>query len=441
MTPTLALLLCSAIVLLYLVMERRQFPDMTRALWLPTLWLLYTASKPLAVWFRRAAAADPEAGSPADRAFLLVLLVLAVAILVRRKYDWKTVLRDNKWLTAMFLFSFISIIWSPIIFTSFKRWSRELAALLMAFIIASEPSPRRAMECIVRRTTYILVPFSFLLIKYFPYYGRQYGRYSGTEMWVGMATQKNGLGRLCMLSVFFLIWSLVRRRQGAERNEGKNRDLLEILMLLLSLYLLRGPGGAYSATAIASLALGLLVYGLLQILRKGGRIISLKIVTVAAALLIFFGAATLFIGGTNLKFAVTSLGRDQTLTGRTEIWATLLPLAMTHPLLGHGFGGFYTQKLRREVITEGHNGYLDIILNTGFIGLFLTMGFFLSSCRRAHEEMSRDYDWGVLWLCLIVMVLAHNYAEASIDTFTIHLTALVLFMNVSAVGSRAPKQD
>ena len=433
MPATIALLLCTVFVLATLRIERKQSPGMTRALWLPVVWLLYTAGKPLAVWFR-IGSADAEGGSPIDRNFLIVLMVLAMIIIGKRKYNWRKCLGRNKWLTAMVVFMLISTFWSPMVFTSFKRWSRELAALLMAFVIASEPSPRLAMESLLRRTTYIFIPFSFLLINYFPIYGRQYGAFSGSAMWIGVTTQKNGLGRLCLISAFFLVWSLVRRRQGSNPASGKYQTPLELFLLLMTLYLLKGPGGTYSATALAALAIGLLAYFVFIKMKKHGRTPNRKVFTMAVLFLMFFGTVTLFIGGTNLGFIVSTFGRDSTLTGRTEIWSVLLPMAMNSPVLGHGFGGFWTQKIRTEFITEGHNGYLDILLDTGFIGLILVAGFILSSCRKAHREMTRDPDWGILWLSLILMVLVHNVTESSINTLCSHLTALILFLTVSSSG-------
>ncbi len=437
MSSTLALVFCTAFVLYALRIERKQSPETTRSLWVPTVWLLYAASKPLAVWFG-VKTDDPEAGSSLDRIFLIVLILLAVSILVRRKFDLRGCLGRNKWLAVLIVFMLVSVLWSPFIFTSFKRWAKELAAVLMALAVASEPSPRRAMESILRRTTYILIPFSMMLINYFPIYGRQYGRYSGSAMWIGVTTQKNGLGRLCLISSFFLIWSLVRRRQGSNPSAGKAQSALEVLFLLLSLYMLRGPSGSYSATAIAALLLGLAAYFGFLFMKKRGRTPSPGLVTTAAAALIFVGVATLFAGGSNLRSFVSTLGRESTLTGRTEVWAVLLPMAMSHGALGHGFGGFWTQRMRTEFITEGHNGYLDILLDTGFVGLVLMAGFIMSSARRGQRELGRDPDWGILWLSLIIMVLIHNITESSLNSLSSHLTALILFLSVSSSMDRVP---
>jgi len=432
--PTLALILCTAFVLFMLGLERKQSPDMTRTLWIPTIWMLLISSKPLSQWFL-SFAGDPESGSPLDRIFLTILMCLALWILARKKYDWRAAIKENVWLFVLIFFMLISILWSNIPYISFKRWTREFIAVLMALVVHSEPSPHRAMESILRRTTYILIPFSLLLIKYFPIYGRMYGRWSGEEEWIGVTLQKNGLGRLCLIAIFFLIWSLVRRHQGNNPPVWKYQTHLEIFVLLLTLYLLRGPRGAYSATAVTALGIGFLFYIGFYLMKKFGIYLSARTLMTILAIVIIFGIATLFTGGTSLKFYVSSVGRDETLTGRTEIWASLLPIAMQRGILGRGFGGFWTPRTREAFkIGEGHSGYLDLLLNLGFVGILLVTSFLLSSCRKAHRELSHDFDWAVLCICFLIMIVVHNITETSINTFTSQLTAVILFLSVSSSG-------
>lgn len=50
MPPSLALLICVGFVLFLLRLERQSL-GVSAALWIPTLWLLLTSSKPLAMWF------------------------------------------------------------------------------------------------------------------------------------------------------------------------------------------------------------------------------------------------------------------------------------------------------------------------------------------------------------------------------------------------------
>jgi exopolysaccharide production protein ExoQ len=343
---------------------------------------------------------------------------------------------------VLIIFMLVSILWSPIPDTSFVRWIREIQAVLMAFVVLSERSPRRAIESILRRTTYVLIPFSLILIRFFPGYGRVYNRWSGDVQWIGVTLQKNGLGRLCLISVIFLLWSLVRRRQGHNDPVWKFQTLTEIFLLGIAFWLLKGPGiGGYSATALASLAMGLLVYAGLRIAKKRGIIVSAGALQVVVALIILFGIVTIFTSGTILGSMAPSIGRNSTLTDRTAIWQAVLPAAMQHPWLGHGFGSFWTLKNKEfYTVGEAHSGYLDELLDLGFMGLLLVSLFYLSSCRKACRMLSADFDWGALWICYLIAAVVHNITESSINTFTTQLPATILILAV-ACSSDSPGPD
>jgi O-antigen ligase len=423
-------------MLLLLWLDRKQSPNVSGALWIPTIWMLHACSKPLGVWFR-SSGGNPDAGSPLDRAFLTALIFVALWILIRRRFDWSSVLKENAWLMILISFMLVSVLWSNIPSISFKRWVREFQAILMAGVVLSEPSPRQATESILRRTTFILIPFSLLLIKYFPAYGIQYGRWSGIRMWIGVSQQKNGLASLCIIATFFLIWSLIRRWQGKNAPIWKYQTYVEIIILAITFRLLGGQEGNlfYSATSIYALSAGLLVYWGFYLLRKFGIILGAGTIMTIVAIVIIFGIISLFAGGSTLGSFASSAGRNPTLTGRTEVWAQLLPLAMQQPIFGSGFGGFWTPRTRETFdISGAHSGYLDVLLGLGFVGILLVSLFLLSSCRKAQQELSRDYDWGVLWICYIIMAVVHNFGESSIDTFTSHLTAIILFFSVSSTN-------
>jgi O-antigen ligase len=311
----------------------------------------------------------------------------------------------------------------------------------MAFLVLSEWDPRQAMQCVIRRTSYILIPFSLLLIKYFPEYGRQYAHWSGGEMWAGVTTQKNGLGRLCLISAFFLIWTLIRRWKGRDIPVGKYQTLANVFVLSVTLYLLKGPPGAYSASAIGALAGGLATLVGLIWMQKHRIHLGANTLTIIMALVIVYGVAAPLLGGLGSGGLSSALGRDTTLTGRTEVWAQLVPLAMRQPILGGGFGSMWTPRTRAFYkISEGHNGYLDVLLELGFVGMAFVSMFLLSSCRKAHRELTHDFDWGSLWICYLLMAGFHNVTETSFSSLTSYLTAVLLFVAVT-YKSAAMKED
>ena len=434
MPRVLALTLCAAFVLFLLRLERKQSPNVSNALWIPTIWMLSIASKPLGVWFQTQGV-DLDSGSPLDRNFLLGMMVVSFLLLTIRGFDWSNAMRENTSLMLLIGYMFVSVFWSDIPFTSFKRWGREVAVVLMSFLVLSERDPCEAMKSIFRRTAYILLPFSVLLIRYYPEYGIEFHRWSGERMWVGVTLQKNGLGRLSLICVFFLVWSLVRRWRGHEIPIGKYQTFADVIIIIMALYLMSGGlEYAYSATGIAALATGLATLIGLSWMKKHQINLRAGTLMAIAALVIVFGVVTPFVGGTTVGSFTSTLGRDETLTGRTEIWADLLPIAMQRPVGGRGFGGIWTPSFREiHKVGEAHSGYLAILLDTGFIGLLLFSIFILSCFQKAQKVLSYDYDWGSLWICFLLMALIFNITESTFDSLTAHFTAVLVLLRISSI--------
>jgi exopolysaccharide production protein ExoQ len=430
--PILAFIVISTLVIFLLRLERRQSPGVTRSLWIPTIWMVYISSKPLSYWFPNSGS-TPDT-SPLDRFFLIILIIWAIAILIRRHFPLVKAAKENAWLMVLFGYMLVSLLWSGIPGTGFVRWVKEFQAVLMAFVLLSEPFPRQAMESIFRRTIYILIPYSLLLVKYFPEYGRDYGRWSGDEMWIGVTLQKNSLGRLCLISLFFLFWMWVKRRQKHETLVWKYLPYMEILLAATIIFLLRGPGGkVYSATAISALFAGFFVYAGLFFAKKRGRPVCVGFLLFLMTMILIAGILTPFTQGSAVGSLAPALGRSSTLTDRTVVWKSLVPVAMRRPLLGYGSGSFWTVQTKINFdISDGHSGYLDVLLNLGLIGILLVSIFLLSSCRKALREMSQDIDWALLWICCLIMSAVHNIAESSIQTFTSQFTAILLFLAVSS---------
>lgn len=76
------------------------------------------------------------------------------------------------------------------------------------------------------------------------------------------------------------------------------------------------------------------------------------------------------------------LGRDATLTGRTDIWSALIDAIQDRPWLGYGYGAFwgldsmpaYRVRMATEwLVPTAHNGWLETALSVGLLGLGLLM--------------------------------------------------------------------
>lgn len=443
MPPVLALVLCSAFVVFLLRLERKQSPTVSKTLWIPTIWFVYTSSKALGTWFKTGG--DMETGSPTDRIFLVILLVISLFVLSKRKFDWLKAVRENPWLAVIILYLLASVLWSGMPEISFRRWVRELIPVAMAFLVLSEKDPRLALESMIQRKIYILIPFSIVLIKYFPEYGRSYGRWSGGVEWVGVTYQKNSLALLCIFSIMYLVWKFVKEHHTKESAAPKMKIYADISVLLMSLYLLGGPSHTlkHSATSTVALIVGLIIFAALLWSKRRGRLIGPFILKTLLIIIILYGTITPFLGKLAIIDISSYFGRDETLTGRADgIWAVLVPYAMKKPLLGHGFGGFWTTGMREMTSSHAHNGYLDTILNIGFIGLLLFSLYMLSCMSRAARVLITDFFWGALFVCYVLMTIIHNIAESSIYDFTGTLTAaILLFYTTTGTAGFKIKND
>jgi exopolysaccharide production protein ExoQ len=81
------------------------------------------------------------------------------------------------------------------------------------------------------------------------------------------------------------------------------------------------------------------------------------------------------------------LGRDSTLTGRTDHWAMLAPFALSHLWLGYGYQAFWTgtgdsltiMKSVGATMDGADSGYIDTMLQFGLVGMALLLLILLNS--------------------------------------------------------------
>jgi O-antigen ligase len=407
--------------------------------------MLYCASRPLGRWIRYGTRPEDFStaiieGSPLDRSFLSILILVGLLILARRKVVWRDIVKGNRWLFLLFLYMLVSVVWSDYPFVSLKRWIRASGGIVMALVVLTGPSPSVTMEAVLRRTIYVLIPFSALFVKYYPNLGVQWHRWSGQSIWIGAAMSKNTLGALCMISALFLIWAWARRKKGHESvHSGKYETIRDAILLGLTLWLLRGPGAAYSATSIALLIVGL---GILLMLRRMSHILDYRCMAFLFLIVAGLGYALTWGLSINPPNLVASwVGRDATLTGRVDIWAHVMEDYRQHQVVGVGYGGYWIEPLviGRANVCEAHNGYLDILIELGALGLFLfsvaTVAFF----RKSGQLYMHDVEWGSFIITVLLISLVHNITESSLLKSNLLVWNVLLFFMV--VVSQARESD
>src|SRR5262249_30282229 len=157
-------------------------PRVTGAMWIPLLWMLIIGSRFVSQWLGLGipyTSLDLADGSPVDRAVFLGLQLAGLYVLYQRRVSWSVVRSGNVWLILFLAYCGLSVFWSDFPLVAFKRWFKVLGHPIMALIIATEPDPRQSLECLMRRSAYVLVPFSITLIKYYPEIGRGFSQWTG----------------------------------------------------------------------------------------------------------------------------------------------------------------------------------------------------------------------------------------------------------------------
>jgi O-antigen ligase len=113
----------------------------------------------------------------------------------------------------------------------------------------------------------------------------------------------------------------------------------------------------------------------------------------------------------------TMLGRDPTLTGRTDIWSAVLHSGSERPWLGYGYNAFWQEwnGPSAAVLTEigweapnSHNGLLDLWLELGFAGVGALLIGLISAARAGLLSARRAPTiaglWPLVFLSYLVLI-------------------------------------
>jgi O-antigen ligase len=249
-------------------------------------------------------------------------------------------------------------------------------------------------------------------------------------MWQGVAIEKNAFGFLCSMTILFLLSARYRQWREHTKPGGRLLPWIDMFIVLTAAFLLSGAQ-KNSATAGGSLAAGAATFIGMIFLRKVKLGLPQVILLALVLSLIVFGMSAPLLGGGGVVGFSSQFGRDATLTGRTEIWAGLLPEVEQRPLLGFGFGSFWTSH-RRIVhdISDGHNGYLDVLLDLGAVGLSIYSAWFMLAARKLHKALSLDYDRATLAVSFLVMTLAFNITESTLSALVQPMTAVAILVSM-----------
>jgi exopolysaccharide production protein ExoQ len=227
--------------------------------------------------------------------------------------------------------------------------------------------------------------------------------------WRGVFGQRNNCAAACTL---FLVVALHTYPRGIiEKLIRSSVLLLSVLFIVMS--------GSRTGWLLAAIAVAL-TYGLrfTSRIRSLDRILFLLILIVPVCL-------SAVLVGSYFNQILSALDKDPTLTQRTIIWAQVVPSIEKRPWLGYGYSAFWMglngesmQTVLRTGWMEGQaqDGYLDILLQVGLLGLIPVVLLFLRGLGRAATLVRRNLldASRSLAIVLLPLILLENIGESSL---------------------------
>jgi exopolysaccharide production protein ExoQ len=409
------------------VLDRDPRARTSAALWLPVAWLLIAGSRPVSVWLQINSPSSPEQyleGSPVDRAIYLVLMSAGMIVLLGRRQSVVRLLKANGPILIFIAYCAISLSYSDYPGVALRHWIKSLGDYIMVLIVLTDRDQSNAVKQVLAKPGFLLLPLSILFIKYYPDLGRTYSaHWDATQFSIGVAEDKNMLGMTCLVFGLAALWRLLNEISGSRRTR-----IIAVhgTMVTMGIWLLISSNSMTSLFCFLLTGAMLAATTFLKIARKN----AFVHLAAAGTLLLCLSPLFLDLSGSILQ----SIGRDPTLTGRTEIWRNLLDVPV-NPVLGTGFESFWLgERLERlwaipgMHINEAHNGYLEIYLNLGWIGVALMAGIMVAGYRNVLRLLRQDPEAGRLRLAYFIAGAAYNLTEAAMRTMSLMWIAFLFSM-------------
>ncbi|MGR4863745.1 O-antigen ligase family protein [Caulobacter sp. LARHSG274] len=330
---------------------------------------------------------------------LLRLMWLPVYALILALALWRAPRLLSFWLPAgllslLIFWVFASAAWSLDPGTTNRRALAAAFTTLFGLYFAASFDGRRMAE-IIAVTFLVLAVGGLLAAVAYPKMGVQHDINAGD--WRGLWYEKNQMGAMM---VYCALASMAAILAGSPR-----RKLFVLAIALSAAMIVMSK----SKTSLLALMIGLAGSLLLAATRRGPAMAVIVVwtgITVVAALALVLWLAP--------ELAFKAIGKDPSLTGRTEIWTALLRQSAKAPLTGYGYAVFWrldsapANWIRKEtgwLVPTAHNGWLDILAQLGWIGVGLCAlvlgGALLVSLFRFHKVA--DGYWATLFLAIFLL--------------------------------------
>ena len=360
--------------------------------------------------------AMPTEGTAFSRAIWIGLLGFGALTVLRRRAQAAILLRQvNPYLLLFAALAASSVLWSIEPAFTIRRLIRVLTIGLdgMALCLLGWNSTR--FQSALRPILTLMLVGSLIFGIVSPRLAiEQATQAELLNAWHGLATQKNGLGSIAGTAIILWLHALLGR-------ESKWWVALAGGAAAGSCLILSRSSTSLMAAIFASILLLMFMRSPTTLRRYMPYLIGLFVFT----LLVYSLAVLNLVPGLSfvLKPITMLTGKDLTFSNRTAIWEIINDHIGSSPVLGTGYGAYWIGSLARSPSfemtrrlffypTEGHNGYLDVINDLGFVGGLVLLGYLLTYLRQALRLYATVRTQGALYLALFFQQLIANLSES-----------------------------
>jgi exopolysaccharide production protein ExoQ len=265
--------------------------------------------------------------------------------------------------------------------------------------------------------------------------------------WRGLFWHRNHTGiMMAFFNMLFLLRFFEKPSSGDKKINTRNKLTFGIFYLLTAIHVF----GAMSATGKIIFAFSnLFSFTGLFWMKWRSKIKPWQYYAIG-----IFLAGIVYVLAINLAVVFKMLNRDPSMTGRTSMWPDLFyHTYLLKPWLGHGFATIWAQENFRILIEQrwgwsyqpyfSDNGYLDILLNLGLVGLLIFLYGAAVVVQRVIVKLYKHNLPGFLFLLAILFqVFMANISYSflfEVDYFMWSMLVLVAFLmtgeSVRAVDS------
>lgn len=315
----------------------------------------------------------------------------------------KTILPIIIPLGALCLLALCSTLWSADPSLTIRRSITTLLALLFAVGLSVRFSAREVLK-IMTIASIIAVLVSLALIIFLPNYGIDITPNEG--LWRGAFATKNVLARFCVLTIILQTISIRYSRN----------KLLGLLIIAASALLLMKSA---STTGILSVVLLLALVAIVPLYTYSSRLFFIATslsIGLVSSIILFYSR----LDDVSMLFA--NFGKDLTFTGRSSLWQECIQMLKQNLILGYGYSAFWegTDAPAIQVWSyvgwqapHSHNGFLDLALDLGILGLVLLLSAYLSLLHKSLKllQKSRIGTYGFVYC---VFLLLYNLTESTL---------------------------